>query len=93
MDIERRQGNIEIIERLARIEERLIAVDRRVNGSIDAVEKHIEHGVRWRLGIVCALVGLVGLFVNGLVEGGRKDKQIEINTERLSIIEASHRIK
>ncbi len=88
---ERRQGNIEIVERLARIEERLIAVDRRVNGSLDAVAKHIDQGTKWRLAIVIAFIGLTGVFVSGVSSWGKAEKQIEINTERLAVIEASHR--
>ena len=48
---ERRQDYPKILERLARIEERQIAfdirqvaIDKRINGSIDKMEKHIDEG-------------------------------------------------
>ncbi len=88
---ERRLGNIEIVERLTRIEERLIAVDRRVNGSLDIVAKHIDQGTKWRLAIVIAFIGLTGVFVSSVSSWGKAEKQIEVNTERLAVIEASHR--
>jgi hypothetical protein len=41
-----------MLERLARIEERLLAVDMRINGSIDDIEKHIDRGHWWRTAII-----------------------------------------
>ena len=84
---ERRHDYPEIRERLGRIEERLIAVDKRINGSINAVEKHIEHGTKWRLGIVVALIGLVGLAVTRMIGWGNMENQIKVNTNRLDRIE------
>jgi len=88
---ERRVGNIEIVERLARIEERLVAMDKRINGSIDSVEKHIDQGTKWRLAIVIAFIGLTGVFVSSVSSWGKAENQIKVNTNRLAVIEASRR--
>lgn len=56
---ERRRNYPQIIERLARIEERQVAIDNRINGSIDDIRSHISAGARWRsaiIAIVCAIV-------------------------------------
>ena len=37
---------------LCRIDETTQNLDRRINGSIDDIKKHIEHGHSWRIGII-----------------------------------------
>lgn len=86
-ELERRHDYPSIVERLARIEERLIAVDKRINGSIDAIEKHIEHGTKWRLAIIIALLGLVSMFTTRMIGWGHMEQQIQVNTVRLDRIE------
>jgi len=81
-------GHLEFSNTLVRIEERQIAIDRRINGSIDAVEKHIEHGTKWRLAIVVAFIGLVGVFLGSIKGLGKAEKQIEVNTGRLDRLES-----
>ena len=56
---ERRRDYPDLLTRLARIEEKIIAVDKRINGSIEEIEKHIEHGQAWRL----AIIGVAGLLI------------------------------
>ena len=49
----------ELFGLVSRIDERTIAIDRRINGSIDDIEKHIERGTSWRIGILGVAVGLI----------------------------------
>jgi hypothetical protein len=72
---------------LARIEERLISVDKRINGSIDDITTHIEHGGKWRLAICIALIGLVGVFLTRAVGWGKMEQQIKVNTDRIAKME------
>jgi hypothetical protein len=43
----------------ARIEERVINIDKRINGSIDDIHDHIKHGQNWRMSIVGTIVGVL----------------------------------
>jgi len=44
METERRRDYPNIIERLVRIEERQISTDKRINGALDCMNKHIDEG-------------------------------------------------
>lgn len=57
-------------------------LDRRINGSMDSVARHIENGGKWRIAIFSAIVGLLitigaGIFAYGVlvnkVDENRKD--------------------
>ena len=37
---------------VSRIDERTFAIDKRINGSIEDIERHIARGTSWRVGIV-----------------------------------------
>lgn len=76
-------GHIEFSNTLCRIEERLITVDKRINGTIDAVEKHIENSRPRNIAIAgVALTIFIWLF-NIALDLGANKKQIEINTRIL----------
>jgi hypothetical protein len=70
------------------------ALDKRINGSINDIEKHIERGSAWRIAIVCSAVGwIIALAIQ--VAGfcymwGQLTKMVEINTGRISAIEILH---
>ena len=82
---ERRKDYIEIAKRFggielsltdikvsqARLEERQVAIDKRINGSIDDIKIHIEHGGKWRLAVVGAVVILLINIGTGLYQYGR----------------------
>ncbi len=70
-------GHLEFSNTLCRIEERLIAVDKRINGSIESIGKHIDQGTKWRLSIIVAVA-------LGLVAWGESKRQINVNTDRLT---------
>jgi hypothetical protein len=83
------EGHLPLIETLARIEERQIAmkdtveaVDKRINGSINTIEKHIENSRGRNLTIALAFVGVIGSLITFAYGLGESKKQIEINTQR-----------
>jgi hypothetical protein len=76
------EGHIELIATVSRIEERLIAVDKRINGSIDDITKHIEHGSKWRLAIVGLALGLILFTIKTIDAQARINQLVEINTEK-----------
>jgi len=81
-------GHLGFATSLARIEERLISVDKRINGSIDDITKHIEHGSKWRLAICGLVLGFI-IFIYGIITSQAKTNQlVEINTEKWKVLEA-----
>ena len=80
-------GHIDFSNSLCRIEERLINVDKRINGSIGDVEKHIEQGTKWRLAIIIAVIGLIGMYTTRVENWARVNKQQEVNCNRLDKLE------
>ena len=59
-EIDKGNANIEVIK------EKIIGVDNRINGSIDDIKKHIEHGQAWRfaiVGVFMTIVIQIGTFV------------------------------
>lgn len=83
---ERRHDYPHILERLARIEERLIAVDKRINGSIHDIEKHIDHGHKWRLTIVVVAVTMLLNIGAGLYQYGKLCGKVEGHTKQIDSI-------
>jgi hypothetical protein len=75
-------GHILFSNTLARVEERLIAIDKRINGSIEDIEKHIEHGGKWRASIIGVGSGLVLAVIGWVFAYGQIAKQVEVNTEK-----------
>ncbi len=76
-------GHLEFSNTLVRIEERLIAVDRRINGTIDEVKHHIENSRGRNIAIGTALVTIVIFLINFSYGLGQTKKQVEVNTVRL----------
>ena len=81
---DRRQDSVEVRERLARIEERLISVDKRINGSIDEIKTHIEHGNRWRLAIAGVAFSLLLSIISGVFAYGKLCGLVEDNTQEIA---------
>lgn len=80
-------GHLEFSNTLARVEERLIAVDRRINGSIKEVEKHIENSRPRNIAIIGVAVSIFVFLFNLAISLGENHKQIVINTARLERLE------
>jgi hypothetical protein len=76
-------GHLEFSNTLVRVEERLIAVDKRINGSIADIEKHIEHGAKWRLSIIGVASALILAVIGWVYAYGQIAKQVEVNTDKL----------
>lgn len=87
MSAERRHDYPHILERLARIEERLIAVDKRINGSIKDIENHIDHGHKWRLTIVAVAVTMLLNIGAGLYQYGKLCEKVEGHSRQIAGIQ------
>ena len=79
-------AHTELVTTLARIEERLIAVDKRINGSIDDIKHHIENSRSRNLAIIVAFISVFATvfwqYGDAKQETGSIKKQVEINTQR-----------
>ena len=83
---ERRQDDKRITQLCidtAVIKEKIIAVDKRINGSIDDFERHISHGVKWRIAITVVAIGLVASCLVGAVSYGEMRQSIKNNVEEI----------
>ena len=73
---ERRKDYVEIAKRFsgvelsltdikvsqARLEERQVAIDKRINGSIDDIQTHIGHGGKWQMAVAgVAIILLINI--------------------------------
>ena len=76
------EGHIELCENIAVIKTTVLALDKRINGSIDTIEKHIENSQPRNIAIGSAFITVL-LFMLGFAFAlGESRKQIQINTER-----------
>jgi len=71
------------------VKERVLAVDKRVNGSIDDIKEHIEHGSKWRL----AIVGLASLIIAGVFWAGNLTEKISDNYKEIEELRQHKEIK
>ena len=84
---ERRQGmrycdgHQELRDTMIRVEERLIAMDKRINGTIVDVEKHIENSRPRNIAIAGVAITLFIWLFNIAVELGAAKQQISVNTK------------
>jgi hypothetical protein len=76
--------HIELVSTLARIEERVINIDKRINGSIDDIKVHIEHGNRWRLAITSVALSLILAIISGVFAYGKLCGLVEDNTQEIA---------
>lgn len=77
-------SHVKLCEDVAVIKTTVLALDKRINGSIGAVEKHIENSRSRNLMIILAFVGLIFGFLKGI---GGAENQIKVNTGRLDRLE------
>ena len=94
---ERRHDYPKILEKLARMEERQIAIDRRINGSIDDIKLHISNGQKWRGTILSVCVMVVIQFIGFAYMYGGLSKTVSVNEKSvlriLNKIEAQTQIQ
>ena len=93
--VERRQlghceSHLDLVKSVAIIETTIVNLDKRINGSLKSIEKHMDEGIRWRIAIVGVGVTLLVQFMGFIVVGTRFTKQIEVNTCRLDTLESLH---
>ena len=93
--IERRQvgfceDHIGMSKSVAVIEKTLIDLDKRINGSLKSIEKHMDDGIRWRIAIMGVAAILVVQFVGFIIFFSRVATRVEINTERVFQLECLH---
>jgi len=76
-------GHQELREIAIRTEERIIAMDKRINGTVDDVKVHIENSRPRNIAIASILITVFIFLFTLAVNVGRTDKQVEVNTKIL----------
>jgi hypothetical protein len=75
-------GHQELRDTMIRVEERIIAMDKRVNGTVDEIKIHIENSRPRNIAIAGVAISIFVWLFNIAIEMGANKKQIEINTQR-----------
>jgi hypothetical protein len=83
--MERCSEHQEVFSDLQVIKTTVSNLDKTITAAMKGVEKHITDGSKWRLAIVCALVGVAGVFINSSIRFGineaktvRAERDIEL---------------
>jgi len=82
--------HVKLCEDIAFIKATIDSLDKKINGSMDAIRAHIEQGWQWRGLIISTIIGLIVQLVSFSYLYGMASRQIEINTKRLDRIEEHH---
>ena len=89
---------INMSEGIIRIEGSIEKLDLRINGSLEKMANHVEASDFWRRFIMTTAISLIISIIGGAYalwtltyNLGQYTKQIQVNTERLSVIEEEHR--
>jgi hypothetical protein len=76
------EGHIALCEDMAIVKTTLLALDKRINGSLDDMKTHIGNSKGRNLAIIGAVVSIVLYLFNLSAEAGANKRQIEVNTQR-----------
>jgi len=83
-------GHIKLCEDVSFIKAKLVSLDERINGSLEAISKHISEGKGWRTTIASITVAMIVQIIIFANIFGALCKQVEINTVRLDAVEVIH---
>jgi len=76
----------EVSEGVAYLKAKVGSLDKRMNGSLDILDKHVNQGHIWRI----AILGIIAtLFINIVIISnlfGRIQKNVETNTEEILLL-------
>jgi hypothetical protein len=75
------EGHQELREIMIRVEERQIAMDKRINGTVDDIKSHINNSRPRNIAIIGVAVTIFIWVFNIAVEAGATRKQVEVNTK------------
>jgi predicted GNAT superfamily acetyltransferase len=84
------ESHLDMAKSVAIIETTVVSLDKRINGAMTSIEKHMDQGTQWRLAIVGVATALLIQSFMIVVHSSRMMKQIEINTCRLDQLEQMH---
>jgi hypothetical protein len=80
-DIRFCEGHLTLCEDMAIVKTTVLNLDKRINGSIGTIEKHIDNSRGRNIAIVVAFIGIITALCGFAYGLGEKSKQIAINTE------------
>ena len=93
---ESRKENAKLTLLLTQNSGKMDALNTRINGSFEKIASFIESGVWWRRAIIGVVITIVLQATGGLIVAvqlgssyGKNQRQIEVNTQRLNVIESN----
>jgi hypothetical protein len=84
------KDHINLMSGVVRIEEKVVAIDKRINGSIDDIHDHIKAGIAYRIGIISVAAMLVIQTITLAFMWGQLCRTVEVNSGRIAAIENLH---
>lgn len=76
------EGHIQLCEDIAVIKTTVLALDKRINGSVNAIEKHIDNSRGRNIAVFGSIITIILFLFNLAYALGVNKKQVDINTER-----------
>lgn len=76
------EGHIDLCKDMAIVKTTLLALDKRINGSISAMENHMKNSRGRNMAISLAFLGMLTFLLGVSFKLGANAKQLEINTDR-----------
>lgn len=80
-------GHQELREIMIRVEERQIAMDKRINGTVEDIKTHINNSRPRNIALIGLAITVFIFIFNMAISLGENHRQIEVNTGRLKVIE------
>lgn len=83
-------AHIQLCEDMAVVKTTVLSLDKRINGSIDTIERHIQNGIKVWVAIGGLVFTIFLMIISASRVAGETKKQIEVNTVRLTVLEEIH---
>ena len=80
------QQHINLEEKVNGIDKTLARIESKLENSVEETKKHIDAGSKYRLAIVCACIGLVGMAVGAIVKFAVNDYRVTQHDGEIKII-------
>ena len=84
------QDHIQIKSDIEVIKTTVVNLDKRINGSIDDIQKHISAGQNWRIGIIGVAVMLILQIISFAYLFGHLASVVDDNTKEIAMLRSNN---
>lgn len=77
------EGHQELRDIMIRVEERQIAMDKRINGTVDDIKSHINNSRPRNIAVIGVAITIFIFIYNMAISLGENNRQIQVNTKIL----------